>query len=241
MPTLLDAKKELLGEILDSITEDFGKDVFVKLKAVDTNEKSVISTNNSLINGALGGGFEPGKIVELYGREGVGKTTFALELAANAQKRNGFAAFVDVEHTFDRTYATSLGIDEERLWVASSYTAEEALSICEKLIRSKLFSVVILDSVAALSPKAEVEGAADSVDEWLQAQILEQALRRISKLLRDSDTLVVFINQVRDRPATCHFEGETTPGGAALKFTADYRLKLCGQMNDFVLAKGQKL
>lgn len=234
------SKRNLLDEVLRSITENFGENVLLRPeKSVDAHKRR-ISTNNVELDGSLGGGFECGRIVELYGQEGVGKTTFALKLAVSVQAKGGLAAIVDVEHTFDRTYAASLGIDENRLWVAEPYCAEEALGVCEKLIRSGLFEVVILDSVAALSPEIETSGAMAEGGEYLQAQILSQAIRRISKVLRPSNTLVVCINQLRGRPTTCHFEGETTPGGMALKFFADYRLKLTDDESEFVLAKAPK-
>lgn len=232
-------KRKLLNEVLRSIKEELGENIMLRHKLSVNKDKSPIASDNDKLNDLLKGGFRPGKMLELYGSEGVGKTSFALKLAAKIQAKGGFAAIVDTEHTFDRAYAAKLGIDERSLWVAESYTAEEALMILEKLIRSKLFDIVILDSVAALSP--EVEGASEEGDEWLQAQILSQAMRRISKLMRNSNAFVVCVNQLRFRPTTCHFEGETTPGGMTLKFLSDYRLKLMSGENEFVLAKAPKL
>lgn len=231
------AKRDMLNEVLCSITENFGNDVIVKIQEDRNKRKRSIPSANGELNELLGGGFKLGRIVELYGHEGVGKTTFALKLAASVQAEGGLAAFVDVEHTFSRTYAASLGIDERRLLVAEPYSAEEALTVCERLIRSGLFDIVILDSVAALSPELEAKGSVLGSDEWLQAEILSQAMRRISLLMRNSRTLFVCINQLRGRPITCHFEGETTPGGMILKFISDYRLKLTTKESEFVLAK----
>lgn len=238
MKELNEIKAALVKEVIASLTKDFGEGIICKLKTENTDDNAQISTGNSELDVRLKGGFARGRIVELFGGAGVGKTTLALKLAAEAQTKGGLAAFIDVEHTFNRTYASTLGIDESRLWVAEPYTAEEALTICEKLIRSSLFKVVIVDSVAALSPSLESEGSVQN--DYLQASLLSQALRRIAKLVKKSKTLVVFINQVRSSPVTCHFEGETTPGGMALKFLADYRLKLTNEENDFVLAKVPK-
>lgn len=240
MTDISKAKREMLNDVLCSITENFGNDVIVKIQEDRNDRRLPIPSANVKLNELLGGGFKPGCIVELYGHEGVGKTTFILKLAANVQTKGGLAALVDVEHTFSRKYAESLGVDESRLWVAEPYSAEEALIVCERLIRSGIFDVVILDSVASLSPELELGESASEAGEWLQARILSQAMRRISHLMKDSKTLVVCINQLRGRPITCHFEGETTPGGMALKFLADYRLKLCADGNDFVLAKAPK-
>lgn len=235
-----DLKKGLLEDVLISLTKDFGEGIILNLNKDRRPSKALISSNNDKLDMMLGGGFAPGRIIELYGQEGVGKTTFALSLASSVQKEGGLAAFIDAEHTFSRTYAASLGLDESRILLAEPYSAEEALTICEKLIRSKIFDIVVLDSIAALSPEIETEAEEEFSGEWLQASILSQALRRIVKLLRETKSLVVFINQLRSRPTVCHFEGETTPGGMALKFLADYRLKLTNEENDFVLAKAPK-
>lgn len=235
-----DLKKGLLEDVLVSLTKDFGEGIILNLNKDRCPSKALISSNNDKLDMMLGGGFAPGRIIELYGQEGVGKTTFALSLASSVQKGGGLAAFIDAEHTFSRTYAASLGLDESRILLAEPYSAEEALTICEKLIRSKIFDIVVLDSIAALSPEIETEAEEELSGEWLQASILSQALRRIVKLLRETKTLVVFINQLRSRPMVCHFEGETTPGGMALKFLADYRLKLTKEESDFVLAKVPK-
>lgn len=235
-----DLKKGLLEDVLVSLTKDFGEGIILNLNKDRRPSKALISSNNDKLDMMLGGGFALGRIIELYGQEGVGKTTFALSLASSVQKEGGLAAFIDAEHTFSRTYAASLGLDESRILLAEPYSAEEALTICEKLIRSKIFDIVVLDSIAALSPEIETEAEEELSGEWLQASILSQALRRIVKLLRETKTLVIFINQLRSRPMVCHFEGETTPGGMALKFLADYRLKLSKEENDFVLAKVPK-
>lgn len=237
---MTDAKKALISEVLLTLTKDFGEGIILNLNKGESVDNTIIPSNNGKLDEMLGGGFALGRVLELYGKESVGKTTFALKLAATVQKQGGLAAFIDVEHTFNREYAASLGLEESRLWVAEPYSAEEALMICEKLIGSKLFDIVVLDSVAALSPEIESEEAEEDPCEWIQANLISQALRRIIHRLRDSKTLAVFINQVRFRPTTSHFEGETTPGGMALKFFADYRLKLCLGEDDFVLAKAPK-
>lgn len=237
---MTETKKALINEVLLSLAKDFGEGIILNLNTGENANNATIPSNIGKLDDMLGGGFALGRVLELYGKESVGKTTFALRLAATVQKRGGLAAFIDVEHTFNREYAASLGLDESLLWVAEPYSAEEALMICEKLIGSKLFDIVVLDSVAALSPEIESDEEEEDSCEWLQANLLSQALRRIIHKLRDSKTLAVFINQVRFRPTTSHFEGETTPGGMALKFFADYRLKLCLDEDDFVLAKAPK-
>lgn len=242
MKSAQNAELMLVEEVLEALRENFGDSAFVNLKSRSHVADRRIPTSIAALNDQLDGGFKTGTILELYGREGVGKTTFALNLAAEVQQAGMLAAFVDVERTFDRKYAVRCGIDESSLWLSEPDSAEEALTICEKLLSSRLFGVIVLDSVAALSPKREKDiDSLSEVDSPLQSRILTQAVRRISHSIGETPTLMVFINQLRYRPKTCHFEGETTPGGATLKFSADYRLKLCDEENDFVLAKGRKL
>lgn len=242
MDTMKSAKLMLLEEVLVTIRNELGSSPVIAVKAQVDEAPKKIPTHISTLNEQLKGGFDTGKILELYGREGVGKTTFALKLAAEVQRVGKLAAFVDVERTFDRRYAISCGIEESSLWLAEPNSEEEALVICEKLLNTELFGVIILDSVAALSPKRDTERSSFmEIDSPLQSRILSQALRRISHTICGTKTLLVFVNQLRDRPTTLHFEGETTPGGASLKFLADYRLKICDKENDFVLAKQRKL
>lgn len=242
MDIMKSAKLMLLKEVLATIRNELGSSALVTVKAQDKEHAAKIPTSISPLNEQLKGGFDTGKILELYGREGVGKTTFALKLIAEAQRAGKLAAFVDVERTFDRNYAVNCGVEEGSLYLAEPNSEEEALTICEKLLKTRLFGVIVLDSVAALSPKREAQCVSyKEMDNPLQSRILAQALRRISHAMGETQTLMVFINQLRTRPTTQHFEGETTPGGATLKFLSDYRLKICDKENDFVLAKPRKL
>lgn len=233
-------KEALVEETLKSLRELFG-DKSLSYRNGNGAKAPLISSGSEALDEELGGGFKSGSIVELFGKESSGKTTLCLKLISRIQASGGAAAIIDAEHTFDPKYALSLGIDTLRLLVSSPSTAEDALSICERLVRSRIFKVVVLDSVAALVSRLEIESVVIGEADVLQAKLVAQALRRITRALADSGTLVIFINQLRDRPRHLYFAGETTPGGAALKFSANYRIRLCDGGSDFLLVKGRKL
>lgn len=235
-----DIKRALLEETLSSIKETFGDTVLLRPENESAAPKTQLSSGSQKLDADLGGGFVRGSIVELYGKESSGKTTLALKMMSRAQALEGSAAIIDAEHTFDMKYALSCGVDASRLWLSAPSSAEEALSICEQLVKSQAFDVIILDSVAALVSKLELEGEVKEDESWIQAELLAQTMRRISRTIAKSKTVIVFINQLRDRPRHLYFEGETTPGGSTLKFMADYRIKLCSGEDDFVLAKARK-
>lgn len=219
-------KEKALEMALSQIEKQFGKGAVMKLgDAAGKISVSTVPSGCLELDIALGvGGIPRGRIVEIYGPESSGKTTLALHVIAEAQKLGGAAAFIDAEHALDPTYAGNLGVDVQNLYVSQPDTGEEALQICEALVRSSAIDVVVIDSVAALVPKAEIEGDMGDTHVGLQARLMSQALRKLAGVISKSNTIVVFINQLREKVGVMFGNPETTPGGKALKYYASIRL-----------------
>ncbi len=220
-------KTKALDMALAQIEKQFGRGSVVKLGEKPKMDVAVISTGSLSLDLALGvGGIPRGRIIEIYGQESSGKTTLAYHIIAEAQKAGGIAAFIDAEHSVDATYAANLGVDIDSLLVSQPDTGEEALEIMDALIRSGAIDVVVLDSVAALVPKAEIEGDMGDSHMGLQARLMSQALRKVGGSLSKSNTAAIFINQIREKIGVMFGNPETTPGGRALKFWASVRLEV---------------
>jgi recombination protein RecA len=221
-------RQRALKQALVSIEKQFGKGAIMRL-GDDPGGLShgVISTGSLSVDVALGvGGLPRGRIVEIYGPESGGKTTLALHVVAEAQRVGGVAAFVDAEHALDPSYARALGVDVDELLVSQPDTGEQALEIVELLVRSGAVDVVVIDSVAALVPRAEIEGEMGDAHVGLQARLMSQALRKLTGVLSKSQSTLVFINQIREKIGVMYGNPETTPGGRALKFYASVRLEV---------------
>src|SRR5579872_7502705 len=223
-----DNKKKALGAALSQIERQFGKGSVMRLGDASTDRDiEVISTGSLTLDIALGvGGLPRGRIVEIYGPESSGKTTLTLQVIAACQRQNGTAAFIDAEHALDPAYAKRLGVNVEELLISQPDTGEQALEIADMLVRSSAVDVVIIDSVAALTPKAEIEGEMGDSHMGLQARLMSQALRKLTANIKRSNTLVVFINQIRMKIGVMFGNPETTTGGNALKFYASVRLDI---------------
>jgi recombination protein RecA len=218
-------RKRALDSALSQIEKQFGKGSIMKLGADNKLEVQVIPTGSLSLDLALGvGGVPRGRIVEVYGPESGGKTTIALHIIAQAQKLGGTAAFVDAEHALDPTYAKALGVNIDELLVSQPDTGEQALEISEMLVRSGAVDIVVIDSVAALVPRAEIEGEMGDSLPGLQARLMSQALRKLAGILSKSNCTMIFINQVREKIGVMYGNPETTTGGRALKFYASVRL-----------------
>ena len=219
-------KEKALEMALSQIEKQFGKGAVMKLGDASARiSVSIVPCCCLEIDIALGvGGMPRGRIVEIYGPEASGKTTLALHVVAEAQKLGGAAAFIDAEHALDPTYAGNLGVDVENLYVSQPDTGEEALQICEALVRSSAIDVIVIDSVAALVPKAEIEGDMGDSHVGLQARLMSQALRKLAGVISKSNTIVIFINQLREKVGVMFGNPEITPGGKALKYYASIRL-----------------
>ena len=216
-----------LDAALSEIRKQFGDMAVVRLGEQEIQKVPVISTGALSLDMALGvGGLPRGRIVECYGQESSGKTTLALHVVANAQKAGGIAAFVDAEHALDPAYAKRIGVDLDNLIVSQPGSGEEALTICEQLAKSGAVDVVVLDSVAALTPQAEIDGNMGDSHMGLQARLMSQAMRKLTSVLSNSKTLCIFTNQVREKIGVMFGNPETTPGGKALKFYASCRLQV---------------
>lgn len=226
LPVMAIEKEKALEMALSQIEKQFGKGAVMKLG--DAAAKISVSTIPSgclELDFALGvGGIPRGRIIEIYGPESSGKTTIALHIIAESQKLGGTAAFIDAEHALDPIYAENLGVDVDELYVSQPDTGEQALEICEALVRSGAMDVVVIDSVAALVPKAEIEGDMGDSHVGLQARLMSQALRKLAGVISKSNTIVVFINQLREKVGVMFGNPETTTGGKALKFYASIRL-----------------
>ena len=221
----MDDKKKVLEQAILQIEKQFGKGAIMKLGDETVQAIDVIPTGCIVLDNALGiGGMPRGRIVEIYGPESSGKTTVSLHIVAEAQKLGGTAAFIDAEHALDPVYAGNLGVNLEELYVSQPDTGEQALDICETLVRSGAFDIVVIDSVAALTPKAEIEGEMGDSFMGLQARLMSQALRKLTAITNKSKTCVVFINQLREKIGVMFGNPETTTGGKALKFYASVRL-----------------
>lgn len=220
-------KEKALELALNQIEKQFGKGAVMKLGEFKTTDVEAISTGALSLDVALGiGGIPRGRIIEIYGPESSGKTTLALHMIAECQKSGGEAAFIDAEHALDPVYAKHLGVDIDNLIVSQPDTGEQALEIAEALIRSSAIDLVVVDSVAALVPKAEIDGEMGDTHVGLQARLMSQALRKLAGVLNRSNASLVFINQLREKVGVMFGSPETTPGGRALKFYASVRLDI---------------
>ncbi|MEK9154580.1 MAG: recombinase RecA [Patescibacteria group bacterium] len=223
-----DDKNQDLEKLLESLQDKFGEGSIMKLGDVKKVDVEVVSTGSFSLDAALGvGGFPRGRIVEIFGPESSGKTTLALHAVAEAQKKGGKAAFIDAEHALDPEYAKKIGVKVADLLISQPDSGEEALNILESLVRSSMIDIVVIDSVAALTPKAEIEGEMGAQYIGLQARLMSQALRKITALADRTKTLIIFINQLRDKIGMMGYgEPTTTPGGRALKFYASVRIDI---------------
>ncbi len=220
-----DEKKKALKSVFNVIEKEYGTGSIMKLGDVNVSNVDAISTGSLTLDMALGvGGLPRGRVIEIYGPESSGKTTVALHVVAEAQKLGGEAAFIDAEHALDPVYAKNLGVDIDNLIVAQPDTGEQALDIAEALVRSGALDVIVIDSVAALVPKAEIEGEMGDAHVGLLARLMSQALRKLTAVISRSGTVVIFINQLREKVGVMYGNPETTPGGRALKFFASVRL-----------------
>ena len=218
-------KKKALESVFHVIEKEYGSVSIMKLGDVNVADVDAISTGSLTLDMALGvGGLPRGRVIEIYGPESSGKTTVALHVVAEAQKMGGEAAFIDAEHALDPVYAKKLGVDIDNLIVAQPDTGEQALDIAEALVRSGALDVIVIDSVAALVPKAEIEGEMGDAHVGLLARLMSQALRKLTAIISRSGTVVIFINQLREKVGVMYGNPETTPGGRALKFFASVRL-----------------
>jgi recombination protein RecA len=220
-------KLKALEVTLGKIEKDFGKGTIMKLGDHAIENIQIISTGSIGLNAALGiGGFPRGRVIEIYGPEASGKTTLAIHAIAEAQKNGGIAAIIDAEHTFDRFYAEKLGVDVENLLISQPDNGEQALEIADNLIRSGALDIIVIDSVAALTPKAEIEGEMGDSKMGLQARLMSQALRKLTANISKTNTSCVFINQLREKIGVMFGNPETTTGGNALKFYASVRVDI---------------
>ena len=225
--TIPSEKLNALRAAMDKIEKNYGKGAIMKLGDDQVEEIAVIPTGSIGLNAALGvGGYPRGRVIEIYGPESSGKTTLAIHAIAEAQKAGGIAAIIDAEHAFDRFYAEKLGVDVENLWISQPDSGEQALEIAEQLIRSSAVDIVVIDSVAALTPNAELEGDMGDSKMGLQARLMSQALRKLTATISKTNTTCIFINQLRDKLGVMFGNPETTTGGNALKFYASVRLDI---------------
>jgi len=223
----LEAKQKALALTMEKIDKTYGKGTIMKLGDVPVVDVESISTGSIGIDLALGvGGLPRGRVVEIYGPESSGKTTLALHVIAEAQKNGGIAAFIDAEHAFDRFYAKNLGVDIDNLLISQPDCGEQALEIADNLIRSAAIDVLVIDSVAALTPKSEIEGEMGEAKLGLQARLMSQALRKMTATISKSGCTCIFINQLRDKIGVMFGSPETTTGGNALKFYSSIRIDI---------------
>lgn len=218
-------KDKALEQVMADIEKQFGKGAIMKLGEQEHMKVEVESSGSLTLDIALGvGGYPKGRIIEIYGPESSGKTTFALHAIAEIQKKGGRAAFIDAEHAFDPIYAKNIGVNINELLLSQPDTGEQALEICEALVRSEAVNIVVIDSVAALVPQAEIDGDMGDSHVGLQARLMSQALRKLSGTINKTKTLAIFINQLREKVGVMFGNPETTPGGRALKFYSSIRL-----------------
>ena len=237
------AKLKALQATIDKIEKDFGKGTIMTLGEQMDWDVQVIPSGSIALDHALGiGGYPRGRIIEIYGPESSGKTTLAIHAIAQAQKAGGIAAMIDAEHAFDRTYAKALGVDLENLLISQPDNGEQALEIADNLIRSGAIDIVVIDSVAALTPKAEIEGEMGDNKVGLQARLMSQALRKLTANIAKTNTCCIFINQLREKIGVMFGNPETTTGGNALKFYASVRLDVrrTNQLKDGDEATGNR-
>ena len=239
-------KLKALPAAMAKIEKSFGKGSIMKMGDESVEQVEVIPTGSIGLNVALGvGGYPRGRIIEIYGPESSGKTTLAIHAIAEAQKAGGIAAFIDAEHAFDRFYAAKLGVDVDNLLISQPDNGEQALEIAEQLIRSSAIDIIVVDSVAALTPKAEIEGDMGDNKVGLQARLMSQALRKLTAAVSKTRTTCIFINQLREKIGVMFGNPETTTGGNALKFYASVRLDIRGSQaiknGDEVIGKQTKV
>ena len=222
-----EGKLKALQAAMAKIEKDFGKGSIMKMGDEQIENIEVIPTGSIALDDALGvGGYPKGRIIEIYGPESSGKTTLAIHAIAEAQKAGGIAAFIDAEHAFDRFYAAKLGVDVDNLWISQPDNGEQALQIADQLISSSAIDILVIDSVAALTPKKEIEGDMGDNVVGLQARLMSQALRKLTSTISKTNTTCIFINQLRDKIGIMFGNPETTTGGNALKFYASVRLDI---------------
>ena len=222
-----EGKLKALQAAMAKIEKDFGKGSIMKLGEEQIENIEVIPTGSIGLDVALGvGGYPRGRIIEIYGPESSGKTTLAIHAIAEAQKAGGIAAFIDAEHAFDRFYAAKLGVDVDNLWISQPDNGEQALEIADQLIRSSAIDIIVIDSVAALTPKKEIEGDMGDNAVGLQARLMSQALRKLTSTVSKTNTTCIFINQLREKIGVLFGNPETTTGGNALKFYSSVRLDI---------------
>lgn len=220
-------KLKALQAAMDKIEKNYGRGSIMKMGDEKVEDVAVIPTGSIGLNYALGvGGYPRGRVIEIYGPESSGKTTLAIHAIAEAQKAGGIAAFIDAEHAFDRFYAAKLGVDIDNLYISQPDSGEQALEIAEQLIRSSAIDIIVIDSVAALTPKAELEGEMGDSKMGLQARLMSQALRKLTGAINKTNTTCMFINQLRDKIGVMFGNPETTTGGNALKFYASVRIDI---------------
>ena len=218
-------KDKTLDQVLAEIEKQFGKGAIMKLGEKGVKNIDVVSSGSIALDQALGvGGYPKGRIIEVFGPESSGKTTIALHAIAEVQKNGGRAAFIDAEHALDPVYAKKLGVNTDELLLSQPDTGEQALEIVEALVRSEAMSIIVVDSVAALVPQAEIEGDMGDSHVGLQARLMSQALRKLSGIINKTNTICIFINQLREKVGIMFGNPETTPGGRALKFYSTIRL-----------------
>ena len=220
-------KLKVLSAVMDKIEKDFGKGSIMRMSSETVTDVPVIPTGSITLDMALGvGGYPKGRVIEIFGPESSGKTTLAIHAIAEAQKAGGIAAFIDAEHAFDSYYAQKLGVDVDNLLVSQPDNGEQALEIADSLIRSSAIDIIVIDSVAALTPKAEIEGDMGDSKMGLQARLMSQALRKLTASISKTKTVCIFINQLRDKIGVVYGNPETTTGGNALKFYASVRIDI---------------
>ncbi len=234
-PEIAPEKLKALQIAMDKIDKSFGRGSIMKLGDDNIENVDVIPTGSISLNHALGvGGYPRGRIIEIFGPESSGKTTLAIHAIAEAQKLGGICAIIDAEHAFDRFYAEALGVDVNNLWISQPDNGEQALEIADQLIRSSAIDLIVIDSVAALTPKAEIEGDMGENKVGLQARLMSQALRKLTATISKTNTCCIFINQLREKIGVMFGNPETTTGGNALKFYSSVRLDIrrTGQIKD---------
>lgn len=237
-------KLKALQATLDKIEKDYGKGSIMKMGDENFVPVDIIPTGSIGLDAALGiGGYPKGRVVEIFGPESSGKTTLAIHAIAESQKSGGIAAYIDAEHAFDRTYAEKLGVDLDNLYISQPDNGEQALEIADSLIRSGAIDIIVIDSVAALTPKAEIEGDMGDSKMGLQARLMSQALRKLTANISKTNTCCIFINQLRDKIGVMFGNPETTTGGNALKFYASVRLDIrkISQIKDGEDATGNRV
>ena len=221
----IEEKDKALAQVMADIEKQFGKGSIMKLGEQDKVEIEVSHSGSLALDIALGvGGYPKGRIIEIYGPESSGKTTIALHAIAEMQKSGGRAAFIDAEHSLDPVYAENLGVDIDELLLSQPDTGEQALEICDALVKSEAVNMIVIDSVAALVPQAEIDGEMGDTHVGLQARLMSQALRKLSGSINKTNTIVIFINQLREKVGVMFGNPETTPGGKALKYYSSVRL-----------------